>query len=562
MRLASEAALLLRMTRWAIAAARHDTAAATRVPGNAKFTSAREAVARIPDGAVVAVSGLGAHQRAAILHWALRERFEATRRPRGLTLVNVGGHGGRGFVPGTLEELARPGLVTRLFTSHFETFRAFLELAAGGRCELQCLPLGVLAELYAAQARGEDAVVSSVGVGTFLDPRVGRGSPVQGGRREAWIEADGERLRFRLPPIDVAIFNLPAADRRGNLYARGAAMVGDSREIARAARRNGGLVVANVGLLVDEDPARAFLPADDVDAIVCHPDAEQTAGFFHRDPWRLVTAEGEGDVADGLAHARLVRRLGELVGGFPRRGAMDAVLARLAAATLAAELARGAHVAIGTGLPEDAVAALHESGRARDFTFLVESGAIGGVPASGPYFGASFGPKQIVSTAELFARCRARLDAACLGALEIDAAGDVNVSRRGRGVRHAIGPGGFLDFAEAARTLVFVARWMRGGEIALEGGAVRVRRRGRPKLVARVAERCFDAARALRAGKRIFYVTSIGVLRATPQGLALASVLPGVDVRRDVLALAPFPIALPASGAVPVVDAAVLAPPR
>jgi hypothetical protein len=93
-----EAALLLRMAHWAIAAARHDTGIATRVPGNPKFTSAREAVARIRDGAVVAVSGLGGHQRAAILHWALRERFETTGRPRRLTLINVGGHGGRGLV--------------------------------------------------------------------------------------------------------------------------------------------------------------------------------------------------------------------------------------------------------------------------------------------------------------------------------------------------------------------------------------------------------------------------------------------------------------------------------
>ena len=554
MRIVDEAALLLRMGRWALASARHDTGVATRVPGNPKFATAREAVARIPDGAVVAVSGLGGNQRAAILHRALRERFEAARRPRDLTLINVGGHGGRGFVAGTLEELARPGLVTRLFTSHFETLPAFLKLAAAGRCELQCLPLGVIAALYDARARGEASVLSEVGAGTFLDPREGRGTHVRGGRREQWVATEGDRLRYRLPPIDVAVFNLPAADRRGNLYADRAAMVGDSREIALAARRHGGKVLANVGLLVEEDPARVFLPADLVDAIVCHPDTEQTTGFLHRDPWALVTAEGAGDVAEGMAHARLVRRLAELVGAFPRRRAADGVLARLAAATLVAELERGAHVAIGTGQPEDVVAALVESGRADEFTFLIESGMVGGVPAPGAYFGAAFGPKRIVSTAELFARCRERLDAACLGALEIDAVGDVNVSQRGRGVRGTIGPGGFLDFTSAARTIVFVSRWMRGGEIAVEDGAVRIVRRGRPKLVRRVAERCFDAARALRAGQRVLYVTPVGVLRATERGLALASVMPGIDVQRDVLGMAPFPIALPESGAVPLLD--------
>jgi propionate CoA-transferase len=558
MHASSEAALLLRMARWAVATARLDTRAAVRVRGNPKFASAREAVARIPDGAVVAVSGLGGQQRASRLYRALRERFEKAGRPRRLTLVNVGGHGGRGRVPGTLEELALPGLVTRLATSHFETLHRFLDLAAAGRCELQCLPLGVIAEIYAAQARGEDSVLSDVGVGTFLDPRVGPGSPVQGGRREQWVQVEGDRLRYRLPRIDVAIFNLPAADRHGNLYAAGAATIGDSRELALAARRHGGIVLANVGQLVDADPARALLPADAVDAIVCHPDTEQTPGFFHRDPWPLVTAGGAGRVEDGVAHARLVRRLAEWAGAFPRREPADALLARLAAATLLEELPPGGRLAIGTGLSEDAVGALVDAGRADAFTFLVESGTVGGVPASGPYFGAAFGPKRIVSPAELFALCHERLDGACLGALEIDAAGDVNVSRRGRGVRGAIGPGGFLDFTAAARTIVFVSRWMRGGELAVEGDALRMVRRGKPKLVPRVAERCFDAARALRGGKRIFYVTPIGVLRATEKGLALARVMPGIDIRRDVLAMAPFPIAVPEGGAVPVVDLAAL----
>ena len=557
MRVVDEAALLARLARWAIATARHDTSDATRVPGNPKFASAREAVARIPDGAVVAVSGLGGQQRASILHWALRERFEATGHPRRLTLVNVGGHGGRGRLPGTLEELARPGLVTRLFTSHFETLPAFLALAAARRCELQCLPLGILAALYDALGRGDDSVLSAVGVGTFLDPRVGRGSPVQGGSRPQWIEAEGDRLRYRIPPIDVAIFNLPAADRRGNLYARGAAMIGDSREIARAARRNGGLVIANVGLLVEEVGPHVFLPADAVDAIVCHDDTEQTAGYFHREPWSLLVPDGAGTIAEGLEQARVVRRLGELAGGFPRRTAMDEALTRLAAATLAGAVAPDAHVAIGAGLPEAVAPVLYGNGRGRDFTFLVESGAVGGVPAPGAYFGAAFCPSEIISTAELFARCQRRLDAACLGALEIDAAGDVNVSRRGRGVRGYIGPGGFIDFATVAETIVFVSHWMRGGELRAEHGEVRVLRRGRPKFVARVAERCFDAARALRAGKRIFYVTPVGVFRRTEHGLEVASVMPGIDVQRDVLAVAPFPIALPAR--VPVIDPAVLA---
>jgi propionate CoA-transferase len=553
-----EATALLSLARWTLSLARHDTEAPGPLPGHPKFMSAREAVDRIPDGAVVGVSGLGAHQRASLLHWALRERFLETGHPRGLTLVNVGGHGGRGLLPGTLEELALPGLTRRLVTSHFETFRAFLDLAAAGRCELQCLPLGVIAQLYAALARGEGSVVTGVGLGTFLDPRTGRGTPLQRGRREQLVAAAGARLRYRLPPIDVAVFNLPAADRRGNLYAKDAAMVGDSRELALAARRRGGLVIANVGLLVDEGYDRVFLPGRAVDAIVCHPATEQTVGWFHRAPWKAIVPGGRASIDAGLAHARLVRRLGELSGGFPRRTPVDAAVVRLAADVLLAETKRGARVAIGTGLPEEVAAAVHEAGAGARVSFLVESGVVGGVPAPGAYFGAAFAPRELVSTARLFALCRQRLDAACLGALEVDGAGNVNVSRRGRGAQWAIGPGGFMDFAEAARTIVFVTGWMRGGRIALESGRVRVLRRGAPKLVRRVAEVTFDGARALAARKKVLFVTPVGVFRLARRGLVLERVMPGIDVERDVRGVTPVPVLLPGSGEPAVVERAIV----
>jgi len=551
-RLAHEAEAAARLARWGLAMLRRDTRRPSPVPGSAKFVSARDAVERIPDGAVVAVSGLGVQQRASVLFAALCERFAETGHPRRLTLVNVGGHGGRGLLPGTLDELARPGLCARLVTSHFETMPGFLALAAAGRCELQCLPLGVIAQLYDAQRRGEDSVLSEVGLGCFIDPQVGRGSPVQGGRREQLVRAEAGRLRYRLPRIDVALFNLPAADRQGNLYARGAATVGDAFEIAGAAKRGGGLVIANVGR-VEPARGRAFLPAAKVDAIVFDPDAEQTPGYFHRDPWSAVTTRSRVPIRAALDQAGVATFVARLGGGIARRSAVDELLFRLAAFTLASQVRKGARIAIGAGLPEEVARVVFESGRLGDVTFLVESGAIGGLPGSGAYFGAAFSPRELVSTAALFARCRRRLDAACLGALEVDARGCVNVSRRGRGVRRYAGPGGFMDFTAAARTLVFVSGWMRNGSLAVEDGALRVRRRGPPKFALRVGEVTFDAPRALAAGKRIFYATPVGVFQLTERGLALAAVVPGVDVRRDILAVTPIELVLPAGGEVPLV---------
>jgi propionate CoA-transferase len=259
-----------------------------------------------------------------------------------------------------------------------------------------------------------------------------------------------------------------------------------------------------------------------------------------------------------LEHARVAHFVAGLGGGVARRGAIDQVLFRLAAWTLAGQVRKGARIAIGAGLPEEVARVVFESGRLRDVTFLVEGGAVGGLPGSGPYFGAAFSPREIVSTAKLFALCRRRLDAACLGALEVDGEGNVNVSRRGRGVRQIAGPGGFMDFTAAARTLVFVSGWMRSGALSVEGDALRVRRRGRPKFVDRVGEVTLHGQRALEAGKRIFYVTPVGVFRLTGRGMELTSVVPGIDVRRDVLAVTPIKVVLPPSDEVPRVPSAVV----
>jgi propionate CoA-transferase len=532
----------------------HDTRSPSPVPDNPKFMTARASADLLRDGDLVAVSGLGGNQRAAILFWAIREAFEETGHPAGLTVLNLGGGGGRGRAPGTLEELGRRGLCTRLITGHFETFRAMLDLAEAGACELQCIPQGTLALLLDALAEGADSLVTDVGVGTFVDPRVGTGSCVAGAGTSL-VAAEGDRLRYRIPPVDVALFNAPAADRHGNIYVKHCATVGESAEMARAAKRNGGCVIANVGLVVDEGYDRVFLPADLVDAVVYHPDTEQAAGFPHRRYWPAFTTESDVPVGEAMEQADFASRLAGLT---PQRSAIDAAVARLAAATLAEHLAAGDQVNIGTGLPERVCRILFENGLHEQVTLLVESGPVGGVPASGLYFGASFSPRAILSSAEMFARTAERLDATCLGALEADGDGNVNVSRRSEGPRDYVGPGGFIDLTAAARTIVFVSGWIVRGVIAVADGKVRIVRAGEPKFVDRVREVTFNGARAIAAGKRVFYATPVGLFHLTRRGMELVSVMPGIDVERDVLELSSMRVVLPTPGPIPVVSRAVV----
>ena len=158
----------------------------------------------------------------------------------------------------------------------------------------------------------------------------------------------------------------------------------------------------------------------------------------------------------------------------------------------------------------------------------------------------------------MFRRCEERLDATCLGVLQVDSQGNVNVSKRGDGPRNYVGPGGFIDFTTAADTIVFVSAWMHRGKLTVDGANLRIVQRGAPKFVDRVDETTFNGRRALRAGKRVFYATHVGLFRLTRRGMELTSVLPGIDVRRDILDVTPMKVVLPASGQVAVVPDAIV----
>ncbi len=546
MNICTKATLLFHIARWLVTRNRWNVNYAYTLPDNPKFMGPRDAVKKIPDGAVMAVSGLGGNQWASIIYRAIRKSFEETGHPREITPVVIGGQGARGRAPGSLEELALEGLCTRLFAGHLETFKAQLKLAAAGKMELQCLPQGVMAFLIEAQGRGEKSILTETGAGTFMDPRVGVGTPVVGA--DQWVTVEGDKLRYRLPDINVGVFNAPAADRKGNIYVKNCAIIGESYEIAQAARRNNGYVIANVAKVVEEGYDDIFLPADDVDAIVVYPRTQQAAALEHRRYWPMFTVNSDTSLDEGIA---LLKFINQTMGITPRRGPVDNALARLAATIFAETVTPGALVNVGIGLPEEVCRLIHEAGLTRSVRFFSESGVVGGLPAPGVFFGAGVCPDEIISSAQIFHRCYEHLDASILGMLEFDRAGNVNVSKRGEGPLNYVGPGGFIDFSSNARNVFFVCSWMVNGTMRIENGRLKVVKPGKIKLVEQVDEITFNGQRALERKQNVFYITNVGAFKLTPRGLELIRVMPGVDIRSDILEATNNAVVLPESGDVP-----------
>jgi len=523
---------------------------------NKKFMSAMEAIKLIPDGATVFSSGLGGNTRCSVWFWATERSFRETGHPRNLTHINIGAQGGRGKVPGTIEEIARhKGCVTRYIAGHLETAKAMLKLADLGQLELHTFPQGIESLLVEAQSRGIFEIDTETGVGTFLDPRVGNGTVVIPGTGKSLTEVSGNKLRYRLPKIDIAYFIAPAADRDGNIYIRNCCMYTESYESALAARANGGKVLVSVAEIIEKEEKDIFLSADKVDAIVVHPYNEQAASIPQLKYWEMFTEGANVDKKNAIEKLKFIN---QVLGITPKRGQVENALARLGGSVFTKYVKKCSNIVVGVGLPEEVSRLIYEGGLFDDITFMSETGVIGGLPAPGIFFGAGINPKEIMSSAQTFHLCYEHLDATILGILEADSFGNINVSKRGKGAINYVGPGGFPDFCAAAETIIFVGSWMAGAVMSIKNGKLVIEKPGKHKFISRVDEITMSGEEALRKNKTVLYVTNVGVFKLTKRGMELTEVMPGMDIRKDIIDQCPMKIVLPENGNVPIVDESIV----
>ena len=135
------------------------------------------------------------------------------------------------------------------------------------------------------------------------------------------------------------------------------------------------------------------------------------------------------------------------------------------------------------------------------------------------------------------------LDCAFVSFLQIDRDGNVNVSKLTKRPYLTAGVGGFIDITARGRRLVF------GGTFTTAGwtwrsptGAWRSGGGQDPKLVPAVEQVTFSGRRGREQHQEVTVVTERCVLKQTEAGLTVTEIAPGVDLERDVLGQAGFPL--------------------
>ncbi|MDK1017744.1 MAG: CoA-transferase [Actinomycetota bacterium] len=488
-----------------------------------KIVSATDAVSVIRDGDVVASSGWGGHGVAEAVLAAIERRYVAENSPRDLTLVWAGGQGD-GAERG-LNHLGHEGLLHRTIGGHYGLVPRIERLAIDEKIEAYNLPEGILVHLFRNTASGGPGVLSTVGIGTFVDPRI-EGGKVNTSATEDIVEltrrGNEDWLFYKGFPVDVAIIRGTTADPLGNITTEKEAISLEILDLALAARACGGYVICQVERVAEPgslDSRDVRVPGILVDAVVV-ADAEQ-----HTQSW---------DTSYNPAMSGELRIPIESLESLP----LDArtIIARRAAMELGADDV----VNVGLGLPELVGRVAGEEGIYDLVTFMIDTGVIGGVPLSGFDFGAAVNREALVDHASAFDFIDGGgLDAVFLGVGECDANGNVNVSRFGN---RLAGCGGAINLTQRTHDVVFMTSFSSGGlEVSISDGTLEIITEGRfGKFVDSVGQITFSADLANAKGQNIAYITERCVFELGPDGLVLTEVAPGVDIDRDILDLLPF----------------------
>jgi len=483
-----------------------------------KLITASRAAELIQSNDMIVTGGFIGIGFAETLATAIEKRFLEEGEPNNLNLFYAAGQGDtkhRG-----LNHFGHQGMVKRVIGGHWGLAPTLGKLAIDNQIEAYNLPQGVICHMFRDIAAGKPGTLTTVGLHTFVDPRI-EGGKINSRSTEDLVQLldinGQECLLYKHFPLNIALLRGTTADRNGNISMEREALPLDSLAIAQAVKNCGGIVLVQIEQITDEHlltPDRVRIPGILVDHIILSTPEDHPQTFA--EPFNP-------------AYSGQVRNTAQQSG----KTSLDArkIIARRALM----ELKKNSIVNLGIGMPEMIATVAAEENKGDDFTLTVEPGGIGGQPASGLSFGAVSNAQAIIDQpAQFDFYDGGGLDQAFLGLAETCPEGHVNVSRFGTKLA---GAGGFINITQNTQDVYFLGTFTSGKQqLEVINGTLKITTNGTlKKFKKNVQQITFNGNYAMECQQQVTFITERAVFKLTKNGLLLTEIAPGADLQTDIL---------------------------
>ena len=508
-----------------------------------KLVGAREALSVIKDGDTVAISGFNLTTSPEYLILELFEMYKETGHPNNLFIISdtLPAVPDRGMdkVFSELYEDPNQNFIRGTLMPFIGWSPALMKMTLENRIEVYSYAIGTTSYWFREVASGRPGLLTKVGLGTFLDPRIDGGASNELGKEKKTCKVelmniDGEEwLLYKAPTPDVTLIRGTTVDMDGNVSMEEEGFYGTVLNMAQAAKAqpNQGKVIVQVKYTARKDtiPARdVIVPAPLIDYAVVSPDADK----YHRVSGSYVTDPR-------LAGTVKTEKTKELEALLP---APKKIRDRIAAGRIlievmktAAKLKRPLLGNLGIGIPTYVSWLAGEFGYSDLLALTVEPGPVGGIALVGQDFGVAISPNAILPMPDMFTNYEGGIiDFASLGFMELDEKGNNNPSYSSTRVS---GPGGFPVIVTGSPRTFFAGGFTAGKfDIDADNGKLIINQDGTIlKFNKNVAKIVFSGPEAVKSGREILYVTERAVFSVDKDGMVLKEIAPGVDLEKDIM---------------------------